>query len=124
MKWNTPISGIPRSRPIETTRMLVDVPIVVARPPSSAAAFSGISVFEAGSAPRAARATNIGIRSTKTGVLFTTLESRNAISSENSRPICKLNLNTRSRNRAAGSSAPVTTRPRPMIISAQMVIKA
>ncbi len=109
---------------METTRMLVDVPIVVARPPISDAALSGISVFDAGKAPRAANVTKIGISSTSTGVLLTNIDSAKAMRSENSNPICRLNLNTRSSRRAAGSSAPVTIRPLPKIINAQMVISA
>ena len=55
VKWKTPISGMPRSTAIDTTRMLVDVPIVVAIPPISDAALSGMSVFDAAIAPRMAR---------------------------------------------------------------------
>ena len=124
VKWNTPISGMPRSTAIDTTRILVEVPMVVAMPPISEAALSGISVFEAAIAPRMARCTKIGISSTSTGVLLTPIDSRKVITSENSSPSWRLILNNRSRNRAAGSSAPVTTSPRPMIISAQIVISA
>ena len=124
VKWNTPISGMPRSTAIDTTNMLVDVPMVVAIPPISDAALSGISVFEAAMAPRMARCTKIGISRTSTGVLFTPIERRKVTTSEKSRPSCRLILNNRSRNRAAGSSAPVTTSPLPMIISAQIVISA
>ena len=104
--------------------MLVEVPIVVASPPKSEAALSGINVLDAGKAPRSANATKIGIISTSTGVLLTTIDSVKAMNSENSNPSCKLALNIRSRTRAAGSSAPVTTNPRPITISAQIVISA
>ena len=104
--------------------MLVDVPIVVAIPPINDAALSGISVFEAAIAPRIASCTKIGIRRTSTGVLLTPIDSRKVTTSENNRPSWRLTLNSRSRNRAAGSSAPVTTSPRPMIIKAQIVISA
>ena len=52
------------------------------------------------------------------------IDNRNVTTSENSRPSCRLTLNSRSRNLAAGSRAPVTTSPLPMIMSAQMVIRA
>ena len=98
--------------------------MVVARPPSRDEALSGISVFDAGIAPLAASVTKIGISSTSTGVLFTPIDSAKAINNENSRPSCRLILNIRPRKRAAGSSAPVTTSPLPITISAQMVINA
>eukprot|EP00536_Pseudo-nitzschia_multiseries_P015937 jgi/Psemu1/44313/gm1.44313_g len=75
-------------------------------PPISDAALSGISVFEAAIAPRMARCTKIGISSTSTGVLLTPIDRRKVITNENSSPSWRLILNNRSRNRAAGSSAP------------------
>jgi hypothetical protein len=48
VKANTPIWRMPRSRPIETKRILVELPIVLAVPPIKTAALSGMSVFEAG----------------------------------------------------------------------------
>ena len=98
--------------------------MVVAIPPISTAALSGISVFDAGIAPRAARLTKIGNSSTSTGVSLTAIDSAIAATSETSRPICRFHLNSRSSRCAAGSSAPVTTSPRPMIIRAQIVISA
>ena len=102
----------------------MDVPIVVARPPSSDAAFNGIKVLEDAIAPRCAKAANIGIIKTSTGVLLMNIENENAIRSETSNPSCRFILNILSRKRAAGSSAPVTTNPLPITISAQIVISA
>jgi hypothetical protein len=47
-----------------------------------------------------------------------------ASSSVTSSPTCWLNRQTRVSMRAAGSSAPVVTSPRPITINAQMVISA
>ena len=109
---------------IVTTRMLVEVPMVVAIPPSKTAALTGISALEDAISPLAAIATMIGISSTITGVSLTNIDRKKASSSAVSRPSWALARNTLSSSRAKGSSAPVTTSPRPMIISAQIVISA
>ena len=115
---------MPRSAAIETTSRFVDVPMVVAMPPIRTAALSGISVFEAAMAPRSARPTKTGSNRTSTGVSLTIIDRIIARSSETSMPRCLLSFQTVARRRVAGSSAPVTTRPRPMTIKAQIVISA
>ena len=124
VKWNTPIGGNPMSVAIPTTRRLVDVPMVVAIPPINTALLTGINVCEAGIPPRAARDTRMGSNNTMTGVSFTIMLRNMASTSVTSRPSWRLNRHTFVSVRAAGSSAPVVTRPRPMIISAQIVTRA
>ena len=115
---------MPRSLAIETTSRLVDVPIVVDMPPIRMAALTGISVCEAGIPPCCASCTRIGNNSTSTGVSLTTMLIAAASASVTNNPSQRLTRQTRVSTHAAGSSAPVTTSPRPRIINAQIVIKA
>jgi len=87
VKWNTVIGAMPRSSAIETTRRLVEVPIVVAMPPIRIALLTGISVRDAGMPPREAIATRIGSISTSTGVSLTIMLSIIAITKVTRSPI-------------------------------------
>ena len=107
-----------------TTRRLVEVPIVVDMPPIRMALLTGMSVREAGIPPRDASAARMGSISTSTGVSLTIMLSSIARTRVTSSPTCRLKRQTLVSSRDVGSSAPVVTSPRPMIISAQIVISA
>ena len=114
----------PRSAASETTSRLVDVPMVVDMPPIRIAQFTGMRVCAAGTPARVASRSRIGSVSTSTGVSLTNMLSAMQTSSENNMPSERLKFHSRPRARAAGSSAPVMTRPRPRIIRQQIAISA
>lgn len=92
--------------------------------PISTALLMGISVREAGIPPREASATMIGNSSTSTGVSLTIMLITMASTRVVRKPTPRLKRHNLVRRRAAGSSAPVATKPRPMTISAQIVMSA
>ncbi len=86
VNWNTPMGFMPISAAMVTTRILVEVPMVVAIPPSKTAALTGMRALEDAISPLAAIATMIGISSTITGVSLTNIDMLKAIRSAASRP--------------------------------------
>lgn len=122
-KSNKCIGGIPISAATETTRRLVEGPMVVAMPPIKVAKPTGTSVFAAGTFARAATLTDSGRLSTS-GVLLTNalVVAMASIMPRSASRGCESQLRTS--QRPVGSSAPVRTSPWPAIISAEMAIRA
>ena len=106
------MGGSPISPAIDTTRRLVDVPIVVDIPPISTALLIGMSVRDAGMPPRAAIAAMIGIISTRTGVSLTIMLRPKASNRVTAKPICWLRRQTRTSSR---DTVPV---PRSLLVRA------
>ena len=123
-KSNMPKRSMPRSSATLTTKRLVDVPIVVAIPPTSVANPIGRRMREAEEEVRRQTLIRIGNSSTTMGVLF--------MNADNTAPTMSVARNDRNgaldhmrpSTRPTGSSAPVRTRPWPTTMSAQTATSA
>ena len=84
----------------------------------------GINTLDAGIPPRNDTPTNMGNRSTTTGVLFTKALSAAALARVSSSEKEGATAHSRASTAATGRSAPVVSRPWPIIISAQTATNA
>ena len=123
-KSNIPNCGPPSSAERLTTSRFVDVPILVAMPPTSVANPIGISTVAGELLFLMQTPIRIGSSRTTTGVLFTNADS----AAPTSRVIRNANaaffFQTRPSRLPRGTSAPVRTSPCPSTISAQTAINA
>src|SRR3546814_4467817 len=91
---NMPNGASPALRATPSTRMLVEVPIIVSVPPRIVAYDSGISSFEGVVPARLAREIATGVRIATTGVLFRQAEITSARSEEHTSELQSLMRNS------------------------------
>ena len=123
-KSNMPNCSSPKSLATATTSKLVDVPMVVAMPPTSVAKPIGISTLVAGALARRQALMRIGSKRTTTGVLLTNADSTAPTTSVASKERNGARAQARPSALPTGSSAPVTTIPCPSTINAHTEMSA
>ena len=123
-KSNMPNRSIPSDAAMLTTSRLVEVPMVVAMPPTSVAKPIGISTPAADWPVLRHTLINMGSSKTTMGVLLTKADSTAPTTSVAAKERNGMRFQAPARKRPIGSRAPVRTRPWPTIISPQTATSA
>jgi len=117
-------SAMPRSFAMPTTKKLVEVPMVVAMPPTKVAKPIGIRILVGDLLVRRQTDMRIGSNSTTIGVLLIKAESRAPTTKVMSNDNAGIRPHNCPKTRPTGSNAPVLTKPWPSVIRAQTAISA